>query len=111
MHRLAAAARSLPHVVDVVPGYRTVLLTVDDAKDLDAVRAALPGLRLPSPQASTGRLVELPVVYDGADLDEVARLALITGNDVTGGRGASTKDMRRMPSRRRRQRTGSGIKA
>ena len=34
-------------------------------------------------------------------LDEGARLAIITGNDISGGRGASTKDMRRMPSRRR----------
>jgi transcription-repair coupling factor (superfamily II helicase) len=34
-------------------------------------------------------------------LDEVARLAIITGNDITGGRGASTRDMRKMPSRRR----------
>ncbi|GAA4436436.1 transcription-repair coupling factor [Phytohabitans houttuyneae] len=34
-------------------------------------------------------------------LDEVARLAVITGNDITGGRGASTRDMRKMPSRRR----------
>ncbi|MDQ7908696.1 transcription-repair coupling factor [Phytohabitans sp. ZYX-F-186] len=34
-------------------------------------------------------------------LDEVSRLAVITGNDITGGRGASTRDMRKMPSRRR----------
>jgi transcription-repair coupling factor (superfamily II helicase) len=34
-------------------------------------------------------------------LDESARLAVITGNDVSGGRGASTKDMRKLPSRRR----------
>nr|BFE76489.1 hypothetical protein GCM10020092_097900 [Actinoplanes digitatis] len=31
-------------------------------------------------------------------VDEGSRLAVITGNDITGGRGASTKDMRRMPS-------------
>jgi transcription-repair coupling factor (superfamily II helicase) len=36
-------------------------------------------------------------------LDEPGRLALITGTDVSGGRGASTKDMRKMPSRRRNQ--------
>lgn len=36
-------------------------------------------------------------------LDEGARLAVITGTDISGGRGASTKDMRRMPSRRRNQ--------
>jgi transcription-repair coupling factor (superfamily II helicase) len=36
-------------------------------------------------------------------LDEPGRLALITGTDVSGGRGASTRDMRKMPSRRRNQ--------
>jgi transcription-repair coupling factor (superfamily II helicase) len=34
-------------------------------------------------------------------LDEAARLAIITGTDISGGRGASTKDMRKLPSRRR----------
>src|SRR5262249_27965867 len=34
-------------------------------------------------------------------LDETARLAVLTGADVAGGRGASTRDMRKMPSRRR----------
>jgi transcription-repair coupling factor (superfamily II helicase) len=34
-------------------------------------------------------------------IDETARLAIVTGADISGGRGASTKDMRRMPSRRR----------
>ncbi|MEH1015375.1 transcription-repair coupling factor [Micromonospora sp. CPCC 206060] len=34
-------------------------------------------------------------------LAESSRFALLTGNDITGGRGSSTRDMRRMPSRRR----------
>jgi len=34
-------------------------------------------------------------------VDPAARLAVVTAGDITGGRGASTKDMRRMPSRRR----------
>ncbi|GIF76216.1 transcription-repair-coupling factor [Asanoa siamensis] len=34
-------------------------------------------------------------------VDEASRLAVLTGNDVTGGRGATTRDMRKMPSRRR----------
>jgi transcription-repair coupling factor (superfamily II helicase) len=34
-------------------------------------------------------------------VDEASQLAVITGNDISGGRGASTKDMRKMPSRRR----------
>jgi transcription-repair coupling factor (superfamily II helicase) len=35
--------------------------------------------------------------------DEASRLAVVTGTDISGGRGASTKDMRKMPSRRRNQ--------
>ncbi|HEY3504060.1 MAG TPA: transcription-repair coupling factor [Actinocatenispora sp.] len=34
-------------------------------------------------------------------VDATAKLVVLTGNDITGGRGASTKDMRKMPSRRR----------
>ncbi|MDY7087224.1 MAG: transcription-repair coupling factor [Actinomycetota bacterium] len=34
-------------------------------------------------------------------VDATSQLAVITGNDITGGRGASTKDMRKLPSRRR----------
>jgi transcription-repair coupling factor (superfamily II helicase) len=34
-------------------------------------------------------------------IDESARLGIVTGTDISGGRGASTKDMRKMPSRRR----------
>ena len=34
-------------------------------------------------------------------VDEASRLAVITGTDISGGRGASTRDMCKMPSRRR----------
>ncbi|MEE6263347.1 transcription-repair coupling factor [Plantactinospora sonchi] len=34
-------------------------------------------------------------------LDPAARFVVLTGNDITGGRGSSTRDMRKMPSRRR----------
>jgi transcription-repair coupling factor (superfamily II helicase) len=34
-------------------------------------------------------------------LDAAARLAVLTGDDITGGRGATSRDMRKMPSRRR----------
>src|SRR2546429_6193892 len=46
-----------------------------------------------------------PVVTTGGlefgFVDEASRLAVVTGTDISGGRGASTKDMRKMPSRRR----------
>jgi transcription-repair coupling factor (superfamily II helicase) len=38
---------------------------------------------------------------DHGFVDEASRLAIVTGNDISGGRGASTKDMRKMPARRR----------
>ncbi|MGH8792058.1 MAG: transcription-repair coupling factor, partial [Stackebrandtia sp.] len=34
-------------------------------------------------------------------VDEAAKLAIVTGDDISGGKGATTRDMRRMPSRRR----------
>jgi transcription-repair coupling factor (superfamily II helicase) len=34
-------------------------------------------------------------------VDDAGRLAVITGTDISGSRGSSTKDMRKMPSRRR----------
>ncbi|MFI7435640.1 transcription-repair coupling factor [Micromonospora haikouensis] len=37
----------------------------------------------------------------GGFVAEAARFVLLTGNDVTGGRGTSTRDMRKLPSRRR----------
>ncbi|MGC9666731.1 transcription-repair coupling factor [Planosporangium sp. 12N6] len=36
-------------------------------------------------------------------VDEAGRLVVVTGTDISGGRGASTRDMRKMPSRRRNQ--------
>ncbi len=34
-------------------------------------------------------------------VDEASRFVVLTGDDVTGGRGTSTRDMRKLPSRRR----------
>jgi transcription-repair coupling factor (superfamily II helicase) len=48
-----------------------------------------------------GRLVVSCGGLNHGFVDETAKVAVITGNDITGGRGASTKDMRKMPSRRR----------
>jgi transcription-repair coupling factor (superfamily II helicase) len=48
-----------------------------------------------------GQLVVACGALNHGFVDEASRLAVITGNDITGGRGASTRDMRKMPSRRR----------
>ncbi|TYK46287.1 5-oxoprolinase subunit PxpB [Actinomadura decatromicini] len=82
--RLNAALRDegLPGVVDVVPGERTVLVVADQSADLDRLAARLPQLRLPADAADDADPVEVPVVYDGEDLDEVARLTGLSSGEV-----------------------------
>lgn len=56
--------------VEVVPGAGTVLL--DGVASVDAVRGALERWRRPKDGAVPGDLVEVPVTYDGEDLERVA---------------------------------------
>ncbi|GAA2524549.1 transcription-repair coupling factor [Pilimelia columellifera] len=53
-----------------------------------------------SPPAPGTVTVTCGPIPHGLILDAAA-LVVVTGNDITGGRGASTRDMRKMPSRRR----------
>ncbi|MFE7563666.1 5-oxoprolinase subunit PxpB [Kitasatospora sp. NPDC057500] len=66
------AAGELPPVGEIVPAARTVLL--DGVADVDALARLLRTARPDPAAAATGPLVEVPTVYDGADLTEVARL-------------------------------------
>ncbi|HEX8630900.1 MAG TPA: CarD family transcriptional regulator, partial [Catenuloplanes sp.] len=50
---------------------------------------------------AAGQLVVACGALNHGFVDASSRLAVITGNDITGGRGASTRDMRKLPSRRR----------
>jgi KipI family sensor histidine kinase inhibitor len=66
-------------LVDVVVGHRTVLVTsTGEIADLYtlAERAVVPG---PEPE---GRRVEIPVRYDGPDIDVVARLTGLSPEEV-----------------------------
>ncbi|MWA00186.1 5-oxoprolinase subunit PxpB [Actinomadura sp. LD22] len=83
-HRLNAALReaSWPGVVDVVPGEQTVLVVADPSADLDRLAARLPDLPLPADAEAGAEPVEIPVVYDGEDLDEVARLTGLSRGEV-----------------------------
>lgn len=70
-------AGRLPGVVDVVPGARTILL---DGAALDRIlpvlRPLLASWQPPESISATGpEIVEIPVLYDGPDLPEVARQA------------------------------------
>jgi KipI family sensor histidine kinase inhibitor len=64
-----------PGVVDLVPSARTVLLHLDPAvTDVAEVERAVRGLTPRHGGHPSGPLVEVPVVYDGEDLDEVGSL-------------------------------------
>jgi KipI family sensor histidine kinase inhibitor len=86
VHRLHAALRDLdpPGVVELVPGYRTLLVVAepDRAGVLDELAAGLPGLELPPAGAVAGEPVEIPVSYDGEDLPEVARLTGLEPEEI-----------------------------
>jgi 5-oxoprolinase (ATP-hydrolysing) subunit B len=75
----ALRAAALAGVDDVIPAARTVLVTF---RQVD--RAALQALLVPgaSTPRAQGPLVEIPVVYDGVDLDEVASATGLTIEQV-----------------------------
>ena len=73
----------LPGVVDVVPGAKTVLVTADGPGRTGALRTALERL-VPAPEKARGDgpTIDVPVIYDGPDLNEVARLTGMTPEEV-----------------------------
>jgi KipI family sensor histidine kinase inhibitor len=78
----AVGALGLPGVVEVVPGAVAVLVRHDAAADHRALAAALADVA-PLPRAAgAAGLVEIPVVYDGDDLDDVAAVAGLGRDDV-----------------------------
>ena len=82
---LADAVRSaeLDRVLDVVPGARTVLLTVEPGTDLGALRRTVLDLTVePGAAQVDAGSVEIPVVYDGPDLDEVGTLTGLGADGV-----------------------------
>lgn len=89
--RAACQDGRLPDVVELVPAARTVLVAVrPGSPDLQAVRAELSAVAPDRPPpAPSGPPVIVPVRYDGADLELVARTAGCTAAEVvamhTGG--------------------------
>ena len=73
---------------DVVPAARTVLL--DGIADPAALAREIADWTLLEPDAGEGRLVELPVTYDGPDVAEVARHWGVAPEEV-GARHAGTE--------------------
>lgn len=72
----AAAVRAQlgPAVVDVVAAYRTVAVFPDPERvDWSALTERLRTLEPPDAEVASGRCIDLPVLYDGPDLPDVAR--------------------------------------
>jgi len=68
----ALSEQTLDGVVDLVPAARTVLLHVDPAvTDLTRLEQTVRGIEPRRGARPAGDLVEVPVVYQGADLHEV----------------------------------------
>jgi KipI family sensor histidine kinase inhibitor len=91
----ALRAADLLGVVDIVPASRTVLVKLDGPRHQSLTRARLDKLRL-SPgtidaTAPPGARVDvvLDVVYDGADLAEVARLSGLDVDEVVAAHTAT----------------------
>ena len=78
--RVARGLASEPGLVDVVPGHRTVLVTWEDERPelIKLAEAALGD----DEAAPIGAFVEIPVRYDGPDLDEVAKLTALSPEEV-----------------------------
>jgi KipI family sensor histidine kinase inhibitor len=79
--RLAAELRrrAPAGVTEIVPAARTVLLT---GPGLEALAAELRQWRLPPLAADAQAPVEIPVRYDGPDLDEVCALKQLTRGEL-----------------------------
>jgi KipI family sensor histidine kinase inhibitor len=77
---------ALPGVLDIVPASRTVLLKLDGPRQQGAIRRRLRTLRVASDEqltAAPGETTVIDVVYDGADLAEVAdRTGLTTAQVI-----------------------------
>jgi KipI family sensor histidine kinase inhibitor len=80
---------ALPGVVDLVPAARTVLVVLDEATPVSSVQSALEHVTPRPVEQTDAPLVEIPVTYDGEDLDEVARLTGLSTAEVIDGHSAS----------------------
>jgi KipI family sensor histidine kinase inhibitor len=90
----AAALReaALPGVLDIVPASRTVLLKLDGPRQQSAIRRRLRTLRVAPDMVATAPPQEpmtIDVVYDGADLAEVADRTGLTTAQVINAHAAT----------------------
>ena len=80
--RVARALAGRPEFVDVVPGHRTVLVTWARGAQPRVLDSLVDSALATESAFEPGRRVEIPVVYDGPDLQEVARLVNLSAEEV-----------------------------
>lgn len=93
VHQLRASliASDHPGVVEIVPGLRSVLVVVDPARTSVAEFGSfLEDLDIGDVAPPSSRVVDVPVIYDGPDLDEVAKLSYVSVDEVVARHQAST---------------------
>ena len=74
---------NLQAIVEIIPAARTLLIRFDPLlADENTLETEIAGLKLEKGQQKSGKLVEIPVVYDGEDLDDVAALLKIDREEV-----------------------------
>ena len=90
----AARGAPLPGVTDVVVSYRSVSIHLrPEGVDWDGLEARLRRLGPVADDARPGRLVTLPVLYDGKDLAETARRADLEIEEVIALHSGTTYDV------------------
>lgn len=72
----------LPGVEEVVPAARTLLLRLGPGADTGSITAQVRSRELSAYEPTVGEVVEIPVTYDGSDLDEVTRLTGKSAEDI-----------------------------
>jgi KipI family sensor histidine kinase inhibitor len=80
--RVARALSGRAEFVEVVPGHRTVLVTWAGKDPPHGLDDLVESTLAADPPPEWGRRIEIPVVYDGADLDEVAQLVQLSPEEV-----------------------------
>ncbi|WP_019544225.1 5-oxoprolinase subunit B family protein [Streptomyces sulphureus] len=78
----ALRAEPPPGVTDLVPAARTLLLHLAADADAGGVERAVREAEPSAGSQGEGQLLRVPVVYDGADLGEVAELTGLTRREV-----------------------------
>ncbi|WP_067183280.1 5-oxoprolinase subunit B family protein [Microtetraspora niveoalba] len=85
----ALAGRPPEGVVDIVPAARTLLVRFEPPATPQAVEAALRSVRPARGARGHAGEVRIPVVYDGADLADVAALTGLTEREVVAAHTAT----------------------